>query len=541
MFKILIVDDNPWVHEGLLKSIPWEKLGVEVAGAATDGDTALELYKKTIPDIVLTDIKMPVMNGLELSEAISRINTDTYIILMSAYDEFEYARKALEVNAKIYILKPFGKEEIIPLVKKACNEITELRKKRRVLEEGSLYIKELLLKTLITSTLDDPDKFLSKCSNIGLNLYGKQIIVYVLRADIDEIYLDNSDYSDSTNNIGSNYIKQNIIEIIQSNLYENSEGIVSFTVNNNLIIGFMGFNYPYNKNTIKKVFMHTCKEISEIYKIQVAVGISNVYNSVTKAYEGYIEAVTALNYTIISQKVQVLCFSEIHPISSIHNNDLFAYQQKIEHVIKAGVTEEIKSIVEELDQVVLHTGILHHFGSKDIMQQFAKIPIRILVEYGYSVEDVFGRRYIISDYINQIETFEEFKVWFTRFILSVANLINIDTIDNRKDIELAKEYINNNYSKSITLQNVSETFMFSSCYFSKLFKKEAGMTFIRYLTEVRINKAKELLNDYSLKIYDISYMVGYSNVKHFVSLFKKNMGVTPSEYRKKICWRNPQS
>ncbi|NSW89282.1 MAG: response regulator [Firmicutes bacterium] len=535
--KILIVDDEPWVQEGLVKSLPWDTLGVRVVGAAQDGKTALDIYAKTSPEIVLTDIRMPVMDGLELSEEISKINKDTYVILMSAYDEFEYARKALEVNVKNYILKPFGKEEIVLLLKKACNEIDETKKKTRALEEINLYERKKILETLISGILDNPEEFLAKCAEKGINLFEKKIIMYAGRINIHNKYTSTA--RNTNENGADNIEEQNIVKLIEEDFPKDFVSIVSFMDRKNLVTGFLGFSHPYDESSVKTFLMDACEKLNKQYNVSVTFGVGSAFDYINRAIESYNEAVTALNYAIICQNIKVLFYGEIPSYkSSIDNNSLFAYKQKIEHILRAGMAEEIKKTVEEMNELVLKSRMLYNLGIKDIMLQFVEIPVRILVEYGYSIEDVFGTKYTVLDYLNQMETLEEFKKWFASFLLSTANLIDSNNYDVRKDMELAKEFIHRNYSKNITLQDVSEKVMLTPCYFSKVFKKEVGMSFIRYLTEIRINKAKELLDDFSLKIYDISYMVGYNNVKHFVSLLKKYLGVSPSEYRKKISWRS---
>lgn len=532
---MLIVDDEPWVQQGLVKSIPWSDLGIQIVGSAFDGKTALDIYKKTAPEIVLTDIKMPIMDGLQLSSEINKINKNTYIIFMSAYDEFEYARKAIEVNVKRYILKPFGKEEIISIVEEACEEIKQDRAKNQAIEAGKLYLKEQILNRIISGVQDGLANLLSQYVAEDLDISNKKIGVYAAKINIDSSSSSKNSKSD-IKHINSNVIEDVINIFIELSRSNQLESIIHYMEEKSIIIGLIISPAINDWNSVKEVLSKGCDICRDKLKLSIKLGIGNIYNSINKAHESYVEAITALNYATIAKGTTVQFFGDICSSTTVDNSEIFSYYQKIEHVIKGGSAQDIKDVIAELDEVIIKVGILSKFGVKDIMLQLVEIPIRILVEYGYGIENVLGGKYMISDYLNQIQTFKEFKKWFTSFLVSINKLISNDNTSIREEVKIAKDYIDKNYNKELTLEEVAEKVMLTPCYFSRIFKNEAGKSFIKYLTDVRINKAKELLNDYSLKIYQVSYMVGYDNVKHFVSTFKKQVGLSPSEYRRNICW-----
>jgi len=524
----MIVDDEPWVREGLLNSISWNELGIELTGSASNGRHALELFSKTLPDIVLTDIKMPEMDGLEFTKEALMIRRDAYILLMSAYNEFEYARKAIGLGAKDYILKPFGKEEIMEVIKKARIEIEQSARSKKDMEKLSSIVKEKLLKDLLFNKNIDLADIKEKCVNIGTKLHTGKLVVIVFKI---------SHHCNYTGNISESTIYSNILKHIIMEITQYYDGIITGMDEKDLIAGILQVGDTDLQENLSKYLTGTFHKLKKTYNADIYAGISDVFDSPINTYSSYAEAVTALNYAILKKK-EYSFFSKIVPDTNSKWIDFSEFQSNLENLIKSGNIDSIQITVNEFFEKIVEADIYYCYTEKDLLLQIVAIPLSTLCECGYGVQDVLGGKYLMFDYLNQLATIEDFKIWFSDFAVRASNCIlqnNINVI--RKDIKTVKEYIEANYNKNITLEDLSKLVMFSPSYLSKLFKEEIGISYTKYLTGIRISRSKELLSDYGMKIYEISYAVGYSNVKHFVTLFKKHTGISPSEYRDKICSR----
>ena len=301
-----------------------------------------------------------------------------------------------------------------------------------------------------------------------------------------------------------------------------------------MLVGIVGVDESAIQDRFGSTLQNALDSIEKVYNIRIFLGIGETYNSIKDTVKSYTEAVTALNYAILKNKGFTF-FSKIKPDDNLDWNDFTEYQYKLENIIKAGDKDETTALLELLGDAIYKTSAFYNCYVKDLFMQIAIIPVHILIEHGYGIQDVIYDKYYIFDNLSYIETIEEFKTWFLSFAFLIMDYIkqNRDT-PIRRDIEIIMEYINKNYCTNITLETLSREVMLTPSYISRLFKEGVKVSFIKYLTDLRMEKAKELLIDYRYKIYEVSYMVGYNNVKHFVTLFKKHTGITPKEYREKI-------
>lgn len=398
MWKLVIADDEPKIRRGIGKILTWEEFNIEIVGEAEDGESALKLIQEKNPHIILLDINMPFLNGLEILQKLNDINDKSIVIIISGYDNFFYAQKAVQFNVFDYVLKPVSKKNLEEIIMKAVNKLNEIEKENNYLE----WAKEQL-----TENKDRRQKkfFYDWFNN---KLTDEQVL--------NEIKFFNIEFG---SNIGIMVIK--LVEKLNISAIDkkwNSE-LLEFAIANILNDNFKGLNPKFIFNDDKKNIIFISK-------------INNM-----------------LEWVNASNKIEA---------------EIFKY-------LKCSVI---------IEQANISTGILS----------------------------------IKNEYIKIMNSVNEKKKFSPMVLLTI-------------------KYIEDNYySNDLNINDIAERLEVTSSYMSKLLKKETGLSFIDYLTNIRIKKAMYIMEDPTIKIYDVAELVGYSNQYYFSRAFKKVIGVSPKEHRR---------
>lgn len=501
MYKVLIVEDELFMREGLKNLIDWTEAGFEIIGEACDGEEALEFVKQNEVDLLITDIKIPVMNGLELIEAIKKENLPNKpeVIIISGYADFEYAKTAILHGVVNYILKPIEEEELIETLQKVK---TRLQKRKASMEEReTAKLKFNFEKILLQKKID-----ISKGIYLGI-LYFHDINKWLNN------YLDEK--IDSFINKINNHL--NGLE---------AKGLVN-------ILSEIGGKYYVvfkNKEDVKKIFDSLKKSLD--FANELICGASSLFDRVELFEKAMDEAIYSLNFGLFYEQFEVVFYDNTLPISKelLYTKD---YDNKLIEAIENGsdknsliavlemMKEDIKANKFPLELVKVYINyILIRLSS-----YFSKIGLNIESEI-----EAFSK--LQSTLTNIDEVYEALKKTCTDINEKFKQ--NQDSLSKNMLLEQLDRFIRKNYNKNITLKTVAQKYYLNPVYLGQLFKKHYGMYFNSYLQKIRIEEAKKLLKSTDMKIYEISQAVGYNDTDYFIQCFTKFCNMTPNQYRKRM-------
>jgi two-component system response regulator YesN len=398
MWNLIVADDEPKIRRGIENMLSWRDFDIDIVGEAEDGEIALEIIKEKKPDIILLDINMPFLNGINLLEKLKKINNEGIVIIISGYDDFSYAQKALQFNVFDYILKPVNRKNMEEVILRAINKLNKLQKETNYLE----WVKKQLNENMDTLKKN----FFSEWLNNKLN-------------------------------------NEQVLKEIEF------------------------FNIKFGKN----------------------VGII------------IIKPVEKLNIEIIDKRwnIELLEFA----IANLLNENFNKSKEKF--IFK-----------DDKNNIVLVENI-------DDMMEWINIGSQVEIEIAK-----YLKCHVIIEQANVSQGILKIKDEYLRIISSLNKKRKCSPMTL-----LAIKYIEENYySNDLSINDISEKLEVTSSYISKLLKRETGLSFVDYLTNIRIKKAMYIMEDPSIKIYDVAELVGYSNQHYFCRAFKKVVGISPTDYKR---------
>lgn len=533
MYRVLVVEDEIPVRNRIIESIDWGSMGMAVAFAASDGQEALDFLMDNQVDLILTDIYMPFIDGIELVRRIRQTNHYCKVVFLTGYNEFEYAKEAVELDASKYLLKPITKEELTKVLLEMKDELDAAiaAKKNLTLLENEYekrreFLKDKLLYDIIAGFMPI-DRIHQACSNVGCSFDAKMYRIGVLevvsREEISKaVWKD--DYSllhFAMYNISKEILSND--EHVQILLGENGKVIVLFMSSE---------DEAFDETTYMKM-QEVLNGVRRVYEMSLTAGLSDVCHNIEHLRAAYDEAMVAIDYAIIEGNNRVIVKSDIEPKSAMNHDQLEDYSEKIVTAVKVNdvnkirdylhlFTEHIKFEKYELNEV--KTLLLSMMTN--VYDNYNKICIqdsmKLLLDFDL-VEEIYA-----------MESFESIETaLYDSFSILAENLVKSRENDKNKLVLDAIHYIENNYDDpSIDLTFMSGMLHVSNSYFSRIFKKAKNQTFVEYMTGIRLDKAKELLRTSDKKVYEIAQQVGYDDAHYFSYNFRKKVGMTPLQYRK---------
>lgn len=508
MLKVIIVDDEPFVREGMKAVIAWQQFGLEICGEAGDGEEALALIKQINPDIVITDIKMPEMSGLELiDKAKKELSSKAEFIILSGYNDFKYAQRAIKANVFNYLLKPIDEDDLI----KCLLEIKDrIRKSEQTNEENS-FLDSLINGKEVTSI-------------------NKTAYKNILSSKIRYIYLE-IDVLDWLEALNEAELKEKL-KGLEESIYK--------------IIHRENINCLYQEQ-LWKYGIVLCDEILKYYKDvehfaeALQESISNNVNSKCVVIVGKeVESISELMSSYISCREMKKYKYFYDKARVIHYDAVNKFEAKYYENQRLKI-EELLASIEEGDHVKIFeniTFIFENIRSSNIPPDIVKAFFNMLMlkvianisEKNGNVEN-FVEIFKELKYAEDISV-EEIQDRLVKFSIASSKYIKSMNSGSQGSViyEIAK-YIDNNYNQDISLKKLAEIFYINPVYLGQLFKKSLGMYFNDYLHNKRIEEAKKLLRRSDLKLYEIATKVGYSDANYFISKFEKITHFTPTQYK----------
>ena len=543
MVKVYLVEDEIIIRQSIKNSIDWEKEGYEFVGDASDGELALPVILKEKPDILITDIRMPFMDGLELSRMVKAELPDIKIVILSGYDDFEYAKQAIKIGVAEYLLKPVSSavllEHLSEIAEKVRDEREDLALKKvyyQEMQENEELIKMKFLGELISGKLSLADA-MEKGKRFHMNLSGPfyRIILFKFiqedrvkagqSEDLARAYAAVGNYVDGLKDAfrfqrgveGWAFLLTSVEEDMEAQTERFIEGLKEVIAPFEALTWFGGIG----------------SEAARLRELRYS------FREADKAFAGrfvqepnQIISVEPLNYEQLDNEFDANIFGEINQ-----------FDQIITRFLSSGSLEEVESFVGALFTEISED----HFRSLMIRQYIImNIYATVLTfckklrkdagvdgEAAGQMESLRENEEILKRAVSTAESVDDIKAYIGTLLDHAIELRN--TVSGRRYsdiIQTAKKRIEQDYmSEDISLNSVAAEVCMSPSYFSSVFSKEMGKTFIEYLTEVRMEKAKQYLACSSMKTSEISYEVGYKDPHYFSYIFKKTQGCTPKEYR----------
>lgn len=540
MCKIVIIDDERQVLQGMKRVIPWEELEAEWVGEAMDGEQGLELIRETQPDIILTDIYMPVMNGLEMIEKLRHEHFKGKFIILSGYSDFEYARHALRLNVHDYLSKPVTVQTIREVLQSAISKVEQENMKRYELAELEkklmLYepfvIKEWL-KSVATGVGNLFLENMREITNYRLKWENNKHVVIGLQV------IRNADEPDSRFN-DSNGERFSIQRIIHELLQEERLESEVIELHSHQIVLWLHLDSSLlQEEIISHLRMLGKKMIGRMEAelgLTVYVGIGTVKNHWQEIADSTEEAFYALSNqgAVALSDFNLFEFKNRNEdVDRLEKRDQLIrpiqfYQQLVEAIRHSQEKVACATIQEYMDRMqiqgVISPSLLHRLGT-----EIWGILSYSLYDVGIFLDEIFPEIDLKKE-MTVIQTPDDFKKWLMNKIEEICgNRQWNENLKHKQAVDFMIQYIHEHFSENITLNDLANQVYISRNYLSQIFKKATGISFNQYLTQVRMEKAKAMILEGKYLIYEIAERVGFKNVPYFSTLFKKHTGLNPTD------------
>ena len=527
-YKVLIVDDNPLICKSLRETINWEKYQSTVMQCAENGKEAWKLITQLKPEIVITDIKMPEMDGLELTDKIRKKYPDTLIIMITGYQEFEYAKRAISLGVKELVLKPIDNKKMEEALQKVTDSLSTENKKdefrKKIQKENAQYIEKerkneknnILKNMLLSGSFLEWNEILQENSWLKDHNYGIIIgrpvcydnqIVGIIRQIIQHEF----EKTFGKNNCVNLIIRQDIVFIVG---IDKSWSPRSYRV--------------YMKN----ILYHIQDHIKETYETSVKVSfcLSSLITDIKEIICNYEQTEKYLNREMFSGNSGSVIITR--PFSKEKNESKLILKD-MNILYKLIETSDQKSVLQEVDSII--SDILDISG-KDVFKTKCLISEVCISLYKYYEKKLpeMNHDYSINkilEFVNKIKDVGEGRTYLSQIVIEIQTYNKKQELGQNPVIVQAIEYIKRNYKNDIKLSTLADYLNMNASYLSRFLKKETGRNFVDILAHVRMEKAKKLL-DKGMRVVEVGEQVGYSDYTYFYQVFKRFEGISPSEYKK---------
>lgn len=528
MIKIIVADDEEPILKSIIRNIDWTALQLELLGTASNGKQVLEIMETRLPDILITDIAMPLMTGLELAKYIHENSLPVKVIFLSGHQEFDYARQGIRYNVNNYLLKPCEKNSLNQLLSQL---IQECIKEQKEIMEKTIFEQELkksrpalvwkFFWDLLSGNFSENISVMEKASFLGVDL---TIPYHIIAAELD------TDLSSMPNmeEKDRQYLFYHLEQAVKEYTSAQSPSYVLSISEDNYVLLLPG-------NCTKASVSVCCEQIKNTFfsftgrSCTFSIGgKAENWNQFHTIYEC---AKEALLYKYMLGKNIIISYSDIAATISFEN--LTANTKRIQQEIIQAVKTGNSDLTEKHCETFFNT--LHNCSPeyvKVILLQFISNLYPSLLEIGETFTELFGNENVVMEKVLHFDTIHDVKLWLSQLLRYISEDIHRK---NRKSThriaEKAMDYIKSHFTEELTVERIADEVYLSPGYLMTIFKQETGFSVNSYIIRQRIEKAKELLLSEDFKIYEIAQDVGFSNTTFFSSTFKNYTGLSPRQYR----------
>jgi len=521
MYRLLIVEDEKWEREGLRDFINWNDWGIELIGCARDGVEGLELAERIKPEIIITDIMMPRMDGLRMSESIRTFLPDTKIIILSGYNDFRYAQKSICFRACSYILKPIEKSCLEGLLSDIRNDLnqklTEEKTLKRLEDQWFEYIK--VHRSRLLSNMLEHKTAIHQSQELGsfYDLKGegmKSILIVYLPRSWDQSHSSESD----------NETIQTIRDIAE-------EMGINFLFGTPYEKVVLCLNLPSSFSNLKNEIEHLHEMITRMLNIGIVISVGETCDEISGLSLSYAQAMEAGRHRFLADYGEIIQYNDIQKDSSMEwetvKPQILYIKYLIDNIVFCIYKDDSSRTLLLTDELLLAIKKCRRLDKILIDSLISEIKKRISSYFTiYS-----GQESIFNSHLSNSESLSCTKKQITNIYENITNSIKEkNAAGNREIAEEVIRIIENKYYEELNLQSVSEELNLSPYYIGSIFKRFIGNSFNQYLQEYRIFKAEEILLTEKIKINNLNQKVGIHNQSYFSSLFKKKTGLRPGDY-----------
>ncbi|MBO0458172.1 response regulator [Enterococcus hulanensis] len=507
MYKVFIVEDEHLIRESLKRNLIQlsKQLPIEMVGEASDGEVALSMILKERPDILLTDIRMPFMNGIELSQEVKEALPDIQIIFISGFDEFEYAKAAIHLQVVEYLLKPIKTQELEGSLKSVINRLEQKKQSSPDDSYSQDVQKNLFLNSLFENQLGTAQA-IEEARRLKRQIAGKQFIVILIANHENKIF---DDYK---------LFRGKLAE-----LYDTDESILFSCLSSRFIKLLL---FAGNKQELLKTADQTASTLFSILTTsdsKLAIAIGNPVERISDIQNSYRTAYNMLEYSTIQSDNPILHYQNF---DNQYSNFALEFQlsKRLEQISlkeTPNLTNELIEQTEKSESPLLYRLLLlndlNQRAQEKNQKEKTKFPIASPAELPAILSDIV----LFRNYLNQLIPFLK------------ATVINETMSQYRELLERSVTFIRQHYTEpELSLGDVANHVNLSSSHFSTIFSQSLGKTFVEYLTEQRLTEAKRLLKETDWKLSAIAAEIGYNDPNYFSYIFKRKETISPKEYRK---------
>lgn len=521
MYSVFLVEDEIVVREGIRSSIPWEKTRFNLIGEAPDGEMALSMLKELKPDILLTDIRMPFMDGLALSRIVRKTQPWMKIVIISGHDEFKFAREAISLGVEEYLLKPVSADDMLICLEKIADQIEDEKRSldniavlRQQAQSNTEAQREKWLVSLVCGEVS-AEKAIESARDHGLDLIAKGYSVLIV-----EIDLPAGDFTQ--------------LEIVRSVLATNEVSaleVISFPQGVNQYVFIVKDN---GEESLEEVSYSLAQgllfEVKRKTSSKIFVGIGLPVERIAEIPRSFFEANAALRHIVANGNKEIIGFADMEAQARA------GYRLGSDPVadrLRLLTSGDLECFVSQYEEMLGKNENQSSYIGYYLLYDLVIAATTVAREFGGNPADLFPSTHSHELIIKLASDRRTFSAEIRRILLAIQNLQNAFPVDPHFSmIRKAKLYIDSHFSDSdISLHIVASEVNVSPNHFCTIFSQESGETFIEYLTCVRIEHAKKLLRTTRMKIADIAYASGFNDPHYFSFMFKKKTGTSPREYR----------
>lgn len=534
--KVFLVEDEMVIRRGIKNSIDWEKEGYIFCGEASDGELAYPMIIKEKPDILITDIRMPFMDGLELCKLVKKELPNIKILILSGYDEFDYAKEAIRLGVTEYLLKPISSGKLLEALNWVSESIRRekedkdlVRKYMEEMRENTEHEKQKFFEQMIAGNLSMADA-LETGKKYEMNLSAGMYNLLLFRFTLGEENRKSGELLGE-----AEYAIEKLTERLEY-VFEFQRGVEGWA------FLLMADNEEQMSERVKEL----SKDLEEIMKNYSTIayfgGIGQPVARLRELEESFREAERALAARFTMELNRIISVEDIRMAQNVDTLDdieitSFGEIEKTRTMLEKFLNNGAEDEIDEFVDVYINELPEENLKSVLMRQYIIMDAYIVMMSFCEKIEGIEGEMQAQSEELKNsmktIQTLEEIKNYIRMLLKKIIRVR--DTISGRRYsdiIEIAKDQIRKTYmSDEISLNTIAAEVGMSPSYFSSIFSKEMGKTFVEYLTEIRMDRAKELLMCSSMKTSEIGYEVGYKDPHYFSYIFKKTQNCTPKEFR----------
>lgn len=527
MIKLLIVDDEPLVQIGIKSMLNWAEYGIEVCGTAMNGEAAFQMIEEHSPEIVITDIKMPILNGLDLvKKSRETFGQIPLFIMLTSYEEFQLVKQALSYQVVDYLIKlELDPPSLAETINRALERLKELQDSEayRCVGQGPLLqgYNEKFFMRLLHNLFDSREQFEIQKKDLRLEL-----------GDACYLAVHGEIYSDKTESMNS---------IQQGNLYSSSLEMIREILSKHLPCYVMSLDKRHfavifhftsaedgSGEALREAWENVCHMVHNYFSVRLTAGFGTLVEDPLRINESYQEARQAFNMT--DEQHPMVMFSEIADRSLRRAFNIALFKNSLTQAFEEFDTDVLHDTISEIIELFA-SHPMHQLQAVDGACNILYLALSLLPDGETTMEQIFSGYADGYRSLYRMQHVEQINDWLTCFRDGLCEILK-NRRKTYKDhvVTNVQKYINNHIEERLTLNDVAAVFGLSSNYLSALFKKTCNIGFSEYITQRKIARAKTLLLEQDMKIYEVAEMLGFESAFYFSKVFKKVEGSSPREY-----------